>query len=280
MIPFYLISNMASIKHLPSVQTFPRHMVLAQVIQKDPDAFRILRHMRTQYKARIILDNGAYEGEMLDDDTLLSIAQQLRPAVLVLPDLLGVGAIVSRERSMKFAARVRALSSTWAQKVDLMYVPQGASAEDNFQEYKWAIDELPSEEYIIGLGLSYKLWKEPSDDPNSEITRARLVVQLMRHAQAPQARFHVLGARWRGTRGYSAFPCITGIDTFKPMRCTLMREVYPGSSITQALKGSHTEEVIADGAILRDNLRIFAREWGAYIGDQTNPHPARIKEIE
>lgn len=62
-------------------------LCLAQVAIRDTRYFEWYRERRKQGDF-VILDNGAYEGELVDPDELLRIAAELNPNVLTVPDKL------------------------------------------------------------------------------------------------------------------------------------------------------------------------------------------------
>lgn len=64
------------------------HLVLAQLAGSDPRYFEYYRG-RVQAGDVVILDNGAYEGKLVDTKELMRISEELEPTVLVVPDKIG-----------------------------------------------------------------------------------------------------------------------------------------------------------------------------------------------
>lgn len=88
-----------------------RHFALAQWCRNHPGYLELMRELRGRGD-HIILDNGAYEGEMLDFPDLYEIAWVLKPNVLVLPDFIGQPKeteYVSRQFQKSFVATVETM---------------------------------------------------------------------------------------------------------------------------------------------------------------------------
>lgn len=77
------------------------HLVLAQVYEKDATYAEFYRQ-RVRDGDTVILDNGAYEGELMEQPALLKVVMDLAPTVVVLPDCPG-----NSYRTQKWSAEFR-----------------------------------------------------------------------------------------------------------------------------------------------------------------------------
>ncbi|MEO0158054.1 MAG: hypothetical protein ABIM59_04915 [candidate division WOR-3 bacterium] len=82
-----LFCPIAPIAHLDKIWKYRSHMVLPQLWEDS-----IYRSFYKEARERgdfVVLDNGAYEGTLLPLRELCRVAADLRPTVIVLPDVLG-----------------------------------------------------------------------------------------------------------------------------------------------------------------------------------------------
>lgn len=114
------------------------HLVLSHV--RNP-IYREFYRQRREAGDLVILDNGAYEGQM-DPEKLLEAIIQYHPQVIVLPDIL----LGDAKQSFEIA---RDFHKTWRHQVDVqwMYVPQARPGELTlFSDYlARAVDEIKPE---------------------------------------------------------------------------------------------------------------------------------------
>src|SRR5437762_1017007 len=89
---FYAIGPTAFLNKLLGPQ-YPYHMALAQHLYDEQfaptDYFMFFKRRTTLRGYTVILDNGVYEGKALNPDYLLRATLELRPHVVVLPDVIG-----------------------------------------------------------------------------------------------------------------------------------------------------------------------------------------------
>lgn len=79
--------TIAPATYLKQLGSRKRHFALAQVALRD-DRYRDFYRQAAEHGEHVILDNGAYEGELLGFAALLELAVDIRPSVVVAPDFL------------------------------------------------------------------------------------------------------------------------------------------------------------------------------------------------
>lgn len=262
MIPYYMIVNAGTLLHYESVRTYPRHLVLAPVLARNSDMLDTVREMIKSGVA-VILDNGAYEGELMSTKEYAQMVAFLQPTVAVLPDLPNHNHLDSRDCSMDAWRQIRQLNPT--QKV--MYQPQGVTREQVLKEYSHIIHTYTGHQaLVIGLGLAYKHWLPggpTSATPDDEGAREHMVVSVMNIPNAHKHKYHILGGRWEGSWLFSDnWPNIKGLDTAKPCNCALAGQAFPCPNVNSQVDDSMD---VADYKLLWENMRRLAQEYNLDI---------------
>lgn len=181
-------------------------LVLPHMLHNEAYKVQYLEHFEdnNQY---VIMDNGAAEDYLVEDDDLAHLAMWYKPNELAIPDVLG-------ERQLTWEAGVRFLStygmSLRHQRIKLGYVAQGGDPQDALEGVRnmmwmwgWAISTI----YLPRLLVRY------SD------TSARLWLAHRVHEEFPEKEIHLFGAAagWPGEVIYAKnVPFIRSIDTSLP----------------------------------------------------------------
>lgn len=96
---------------------FPRGFCLAQWLERH----EIYREYYKNFPHFVIMDNGVYEDELVSDDTLVDLAREVKPDLLVIPDIRAGKPSENFDRATKFIdAHLAALPA----RTNLMYVAQ------------------------------------------------------------------------------------------------------------------------------------------------------------
>lgn len=261
MIPYFMITNLGTFLRSEYARAYPRHLILLQQVCAGGTAFlQRLQDMRERTRPSIILDNGLAEGLTADEDVYIAAVKATRPTCVVLPDLLGVPANVSREHSLRFADRLRKeCNDLLSGGMRMMFVPQGTSTHDNLACYAWALQRLDPASFTIGVGLSWKLWQQqhPALSPTSEDSRVLMFTEIMGMPSASRHRFHILGARWDATKVYAQYSNVIGLDSVKPCTCAMAGVIYPAKPLK--CKTAHEDTTsCCDDQLLASNVEAFA----------------------
>lgn len=128
----------------------PRSFCLAHWLERYP---RYLGYYATNADDKFtIMDNGVYEGETVSDTTLVDLAKEVKPDVLVLPDIRGGDWKENLEKARQFVARYTADLPV---KTFYMYVAQCEPGGNIFQAIA-AIERLillqPIRVRYVGIG--------------------------------------------------------------------------------------------------------------------------------
>lgn len=152
------------------------HLVLSHVTNA---LYQQFYRRRSELGDLVILDNGAYEGQV-DSNQLLERISLYHPKVVVLPDLLGGPGLDSFNLSKRFHERWRSVIS----HVEWMYVPQGETIKDFEYALNKGVEEIQPEwialPRILGTHLAPGLH-----------TRANWCKYI--HTHYPQVNIHCLG---------------------------------------------------------------------------------------
>jgi hypothetical protein len=119
--------------------------VIAPVYVKYPEyrSFNIQQRKKGRF---VILDNGAFEGELLDEAKLVRIIQELHPQEVVAPDVIG-----DRKQTYERAIRFVELLDKKRISVRVQVCPQGRS----FVEWTRSYKELVDLKGVSTIGCSY-----------------------------------------------------------------------------------------------------------------------------
>lgn len=261
MIPYYLITNVGTFVGSDFALKYPRHLILLRQLRAGGQAFLDrLAQMRRHTMPSIILDNGLAEGHVANTDEYMDAIKKTRPSCVVLPDLLDVSAAESRNHSLDFADRIRKeCPNLLNEGMRMMFVPQGLNPHDNLACYAWALQRLDPTNFVIGIGLSWKLWQKqhPELDKETEAARELMFEQIMAIPSSSRYRFHVLGGRWGASHLYARYPNIVGLDSVKPCTCALNGMVYPHRPAIPKTEHENTLRCAPD-ALLEENVAAFA----------------------
>lgn len=246
---FYLITNIGTFMGEERIRQLPYHLVLAQVLETDSTYYGCV--LKVCREREVILDNGAYEGIVFSPDKYLEMALDLKPWCVVLPDLVGEDAKLTRKLSIDFSLKL-------PEDQQVMYVPQGRTPEEVLDEYDWAVEHMNPDLTILGIGKSYLLWGEGED------ARSEMLDEIAMTEPACDSRYHILGARWVPTKTFAeTYIPVIGIDTMKPCACALAGIVYPDEPTE---KISHLSPEVASWELLCMNTAAFCTAYGAIEG--------------
>jgi hypothetical protein len=240
-------------------------MALAQLLYQTDYITYFKQIRRGDHGSVVIMDNGAAEGGAMSPEELIGQADQLRPDVLVVPDVIqdpdaSYGAACSFLEHKDWLAYKEMMPLT-----QLMMVPHGAT----YSEWLRDLDRLLSlDPQIIGVARAHTRLA-----PDAPIHgRASLVREVFRHSK--RVRVHLLGltenpvelfpiAREFGAR-------VMGVDTALPWVLAaeeLRLETY---GLLYREKFWHSNEVSSAFTpeqilIAQHNFR-FIRDWAQGIG--------------
>ncbi len=256
---YYMIVNTGTFMKSEYAASYPRHLVLAQVLMKDAAYTGAVRRA-IEAGTRVILDNGAHEGIDVDINSYLQLAVALEPWCVVLPDLVGRPPGQSRERQMDFYRTIR---DRLPGETQYMYVGQGRTPEEALDDFDWASNTLHPDRFIIGLGQAYLLWRYAFDyGDDHEGARAQMIEEVFSAEPMAVYRYHVLGARWAPpVVSFSQYSQVIGIDTIKPCYCAHWGTTYP--DMGQDKKIARNSRTAVDDISLKANVDAFCKAYGA-----------------
>jgi len=169
----------------------------------------------------VILDNGAFEGELLEDEDLLDIAQELQPAEVVAPDVL-YDRKATLDRVKGFLGKFKLLEG--AADIKIQVCPCGQTTEEYVQSYANLV------EVADVVGLTYLTFLEPQSPVmglshfGAESKRLSVLHTLVgRGLIDSNIPHHLLGlANLDALKHYAGmYPWIRSIDTSFPIAAAM-----------------------------------------------------------
>ena len=246
---YYLITNWGTLKETLVAHRYKYHLWLAHILIQYEERLEFAVHLKERCNLQVILDNGAYEGCLLETERYLEVCRKLKPWCIVAPDLVGEDAAKSLALSRTFYDRV--IAEKIAEKV--MIVPQGRTRKEVVETFNLlARQDLP-DNIILGIGKCYELWGK------DELARTNMFDEIRQGSGFENQKYHILGAHgWKPTTYYSKFSNVIGIDSVKPCRCAQGVTLYP---TPPTLIMTHETLVPADSVRLKNNIKAFCREY-------------------
>jgi hypothetical protein len=157
----------------------------------------------------VILDNGAAEGELVNPQELLEAAAIIKPAEVVIPDVMkDVRATLSMAK--QFDLRYGDVPAEW----NYIGVAQG----ETVNEVMSCVDGLVNFDLVTTIALPKHLCKT-LDDPNARVKLARFIRE-----EYKQISIHCLGSDPSAIMEVAALASddiVRGIDTSMPVFCGL-----------------------------------------------------------
>jgi len=125
------------VKYVWLTRLLPGRFCLAQIAIKHT-AYREFFRKEALNGYRVILDNGAFENDLISDKDLIQLAEELSPTILIVPDLLGGDAKENFDKAVSFAKGLSSID--W----ELMFVPQCKPGDTSGYEIA-LVDAIESE---------------------------------------------------------------------------------------------------------------------------------------
>ena len=199
-------------KLVPFVANRPRHLVLAHLVESDPEYTRLYRDLKEKTNCTLILDNSMFEyfkrGEpALDSSKLIDLGKKINADYIVLSDYPKQHWTVTRDKAIEMIPEIKSAG------FKTFYVPQSELGDIDglIESIKWAIDN-PDIDLIgmsiladpIALGIdegqyngelsgmirlqrSIARWRVFTELENRHIIRLGYITENLYH------RFHILG---------------------------------------------------------------------------------------
>lgn len=139
-------------KFIPFVEKRPRHLVLAHLIESDPEYVAAYRKLKQQTNCTIIQDNSAFEywkqgRPMLESDKLIDLGKQIGADYLVMSDYPKQHWTKTRDKALEMIPSIKEAG------FKTFYVPQSELGDiDGWcASVKWALDNPRID--LIGLSI-------------------------------------------------------------------------------------------------------------------------------
>jgi len=110
-------------QHIEYTSLLPGRFCLADVALAN-HAYRDYFGTASDDGYEVILDNGVFEGNLIQDKELLELMTVLRPAVLIIPDILNGHTETNYQRALDFLETAVPIRDAQSPKTKFMFVPQ------------------------------------------------------------------------------------------------------------------------------------------------------------
>ena len=181
---FYVIPPL---KHLNLMHSGDRYFCLAQLYVESKEYRDFFKRLPTN--AWVTLDNGAGDHSLVTEDVLFKVMSELMPNEVIPPDVL-FDAGTTMENAEKFYKRMQ--KSGLDDKIEILFCPQGKSADDWFDSYLWGLEQS----WIKTIGMSkIAIPKALLDKENDTfIKEARhIAFNMLKASDKLQKPLHLLG---------------------------------------------------------------------------------------
>lgn len=119
------LSLICPVAHIKHTQLLPGRFCIAPIALKYP-AYKAYFINAAIDGYNVILDNGVFESDKVQDEDYINLARQIKPRVLIAPDSINAGAQANLAAGLEFALLVQSeeLNACLSEPIELMYVVQ------------------------------------------------------------------------------------------------------------------------------------------------------------
>lgn len=148
----------------------------------------------------VILDNGIFEDDLVQDEDYINLARKIKPRVLVAPDVINAGADTNYKAACRFATLVASekLNDVLPKPVELMHVVQ-CEKDDDDGFWRVLDDILPGETFQwIGIcrDAMYNAFSQYTNSTDQELNRFYFAARLFEAFPGPEGRALILSKKW------------------------------------------------------------------------------------
>lgn len=173
--------HIAPTPHLNLTDGRPVHLVLAHLIEEDPDYINYYLEQKEKYNCKLIMDNSAFEmykqgKDMYDPRKLIDMGERIKADYIVLSDYPGEEAMQTIEAALTLAPVIRDAG------FKTFFVPQGekGNVSDLLYAFKFAAEHPDLIDYvgvsILSAPLAYDV--ESGNKLQRFVSRLRLMYEL------------------------------------------------------------------------------------------------------
>lgn len=192
------LSLITPVKHIEWAKLLPGRFCIAPVALKHTEYERYFINASHQgYK--VILDNGVFESDKVQDQEYLELARTIKPRVLVAPDTINASTSENYEAALKFIdlVKVEELNASLREPIELMFVPQCKKGDTGgFWE---VISDAMMNEDIHWIGICrdavYNAFSQYTHTEDQELNRFFFAVLLQKEycVNLERVKWHFLG---------------------------------------------------------------------------------------
>ncbi len=184
--------------HVRQTSLLSGRFCLANVIDNSRSEYQEFFSDSSDAGYEVVLDNGAFEGELVSNELYVEIAQRIRPKVLVVPDLLNADAEMNLDHAFTFVAdHYKELPDP---KPQLMFVPQCEHGDIN--GYTKALEQGINSGHFQWIGIcrnscfnAFEQYTHTNDEAMNKFSFGVWAerVGIMALARRKKIHFHLLG---------------------------------------------------------------------------------------
>lgn len=182
--------------HLDCAELLSGRFCLANVAVKDKVYLEFFKQA-SESGYEVVLDNGAFEGDLLEDAQFVEVAEEIKPKALVVPDLLNADSRRNYNYALGFITGYQDDNHT---PFELMFVPQCTRSDTG--GYLRSITDAIDSGFFRWIGVCrnacYNAFGKYTKTDNESINKLFFgawaeYMGILRHAREKKIFFHLLG---------------------------------------------------------------------------------------
>lgn len=196
------LSLITPVKHIEWTRLLPGRFCIAPIALKHKE-YKSYFHNATIDGYKVMLDNGIFEDDQVQDADYIDLARLIEPRVLVIPDVINAGAGANYDAALEFIdfVKVEELNASLPEPIELMFVVQ--CEKDGTEGFWTAIDKAIHNEDVQWIGICrdavYNAFSKWTHAEDQELNRFFFAARLQEMysgdfaANIARVKWHFLG---------------------------------------------------------------------------------------
>lgn len=193
------LSLICPIEHIEYTALLSGRFCLAPIALKSDVYMRYFADA-SQAGYEVILDNGIFEDDLVQDENYIDLARSIKPRVLIAPDTINASADTNYDLALKFANLVdaAALNDVLPKPVELMHVIQCEKDDDD--SFWRILGHLLTGNAFPWIGICRdamrNAFSQYTQTTDQELNRFYFAARLFEAFPGAEGRAQILGKKW------------------------------------------------------------------------------------
>lgn len=193
------LSLICPVKHIEHTSLLAGRFCVAPIALKHPAYWKYFVEA-AEAGYNVILDNGVFESDKVQDEDYINLARQLKPRVLVAPDTINAGVSENLNTANLFADMVMTeeLNNSLPEPIELMHVVQCEKGDDD--GFWKVIGEILTGHTFQWIGICrdavYNAFSQYTHTEDQELNRFYFAARLMEAFPGTEGLALILGKKW------------------------------------------------------------------------------------